>query len=209
MPSSAPRRPNCSAGFSAWTFVRTPIHSFGALSPPIPVEARRVSRYVISKMRLFGMGRDDEACAMNEGLHGWLLPWQNPGTLMRSMTVAFLALGVGALSGCGTQPCDTTYRGGCMGGPAVQPSVTAPSSPPPAPVVAAPAVAPPAAVVPTAPAVPYGDPSTFADVDDKQCRSYGLTFGSHDYADCRLRLSAQHRGLDPNVGTTPSGSGIR
>ena len=55
---------------------------------------------------------------------------------------------------------------------------------------------------PAAPAVPYGDPSTFAEVDDKQCRSYGLVFGSHDYADCRIRLSAQHRGLDPNIGTT-------
>jgi hypothetical protein len=43
-------------------------------------------------------------------------------------------------------------------------------------------------------------------VDDKQCRSYGLVFGSHDYADCRIRLSAQHRGLDPNIGTTGAGS---
>jgi hypothetical protein len=43
-----------------------------------------------------------------------------------------------------------------------------------------------------------GDPATFADTDDKQCRSYGLKFGTHDYADCRIRLSAQHRGLDPN-----------
>jgi hypothetical protein len=49
-------------------------------------------------------------------------------------------------------------------------------------------------------AIPRGDPGTFADVDDKQCRSYGLTFGSHDYADCRIRLSAQHRGLDPSIG---------
>jgi hypothetical protein len=33
-----------------------------------------------------------------------------------------------------------------------------------------------------------------------------LVFGSHDYADCRIRLSAQHRGLDPNIGTTGAGS---
>jgi hypothetical protein len=90
------------------------------------------------------------------------------------------------------------YRGGCMAGP-------------PAPVVAAPAVAP-AAVSPMVPAgsgpaaVGRGDPADFADVDDRQCRSYGLTFGSHDYADCRIRLSAQHRGLDPNIGATGTGS---
>jgi hypothetical protein len=74
-----------------------------------------------------------------------------------------------------------------------------PVTPPAVPVTPAPArpQQPPAAAPVT---IPRGDPSTFADVDDRQCRSYGLTYGSHDYADCRIRLSAQHRGLDPNIG---------
>jgi hypothetical protein len=62
------------------------------------------------------------------------------------------------------------------------------------PVRAAPAGATPAGVS-------LGDPGSFADIDDKQCRSYGLAFGTRDYADCRIKLSAQHRGLDPNAGT--------
>jgi hypothetical protein len=118
--------------------------------------------------------------------------------------VACLALGVGALSGC-SQPVHCSggnYRGGCVAGTEV-PSSVSPSyvSPAYAAPAAAPASARPASI-------PLGDPSTFADVDDKQCRSYGLTFGSRDYADCRIRLSAQHRGLDPNIGATP-GSGSR
>ena len=77
-----------------------------------------------------------------------------------------------------------------------------PLTPPAAPVVPAPA-RPDLPATSAAPAtIPRGDPSTFADVDDRQCRSYGLTFGSHDYADCRIRLSAQHRGLDPNIGSS-------
>jgi hypothetical protein len=38
----------------------------------------------------------------------------------------------------------------------------------------------------------YSDPDKFSDSDDKQCRSYGLTYGSPEYADCRVKLSAQH-----------------
>jgi hypothetical protein len=96
------------------------------------------------------------------------------------------------------------FRGGCIPGtetPRIETAGPAPASPTPA--------APAAGVKPAAaPAgagstdVPRGDPATFADVDDKQCRSYGLVFGTRDYADCRIRLSAQHRGLDPDIGTT-------
>jgi hypothetical protein len=120
------------------------------------------------------------------------------------MAVACLISGAGALSGC-SQPANCyggNYRGGCLAG-----------TPPPAsytpyggPVGAIPYAAPAGG---TSSAVPFGDPSTFADVDDKQCRSYGLAFGSHDYADCRIRLSAQHRGLDPNSGTTTPPPGNR
>lgn len=39
----------------------------------------------------------------------------------------------------------------------------------------------------------YVDPAKFADVDDRQCRSYGLTSGTAEYADCRVKLSGQHR----------------
>ena len=45
----------------------------------------------------------------------------------------------------------------------------------------------------------YANPDKFADVDDRQCRSYGLAFGTPEYADCRLRLASQHRGVEPNV----------
>ncbi|HEX3573979.1 MAG TPA: hypothetical protein VHU42_05190 [Rhodopila sp.] len=90
------------------------------------------------------------------------------------------------------------YRGGCAPGT-------------PLPASASPPLAAPAAASPTVSAAPAGagavgrgDPSAFADVDDRQCRSYGLSFGTRDYADCRIRLSAQHRGLDPNIGTTPN-----
>jgi hypothetical protein len=143
------------------------------------------------------MAYDDGAWTVNDCLHGRTevaLPRVSSGMVMRSLVTAFVGLGAVALSGCAPmQTCSTTFRGGCVEGP-----------PPPKPL--SPSTV---GVASAAPAVPYGDPSTFADVDDKQCRSYGLTFGSHDYADCRIRLSAQHRGLDPNIGTTPSGSGIR
>jgi hypothetical protein len=109
------------------------------------------------------------------------------GGVKFSVTVGCLVFGVAALSGCSESTnCSVNYRGGCVPGPVAPPVAVAPVPSSPAPV---------------RPAVPFGDPSTFADVDDKQCRSYGLTFGSHDYADCRIRLSAQHRGLDPNIGT--------
>jgi len=124
-----------------------------------------------------------------------------PGPLIRRMKVprhvaACLILGITALSAC-SQPYSCggdAYRGDCVAGAAL----------------AAPQAAPAPEATPVAPAhaaVPYGDPKDFADIDDKQCRSYGLTFGSHDYADCRIRLSAQHRGLDPNIGATAPGSG--
>jgi hypothetical protein len=119
------------------------------------------------------------------------------------MIVAGLALAVAILGAC-SRSVDCSggvYANGCVQGTATPaPETPAPMSPAsvtPAPVSSAPvspAVAP-AAVVPAA--VGRGDPNAFADVDDKQCRSYGLAFGSHDYADCRIRLSAQHRGLDP------------
>ena len=40
----------------------------------------------------------------------------------------------------------------------------------------------------------YDDPNKFADTDDKLCQSYGLQFGTLQYADCRVRLTAQHQG---------------
>ena len=46
----------------------------------------------------------------------------------------------------------------------------------------------------------YDNPDKFADADDKQCRSYGLAFGTPQYADCRLKLSGEHKGAEPVVG---------
>jgi hypothetical protein len=118
---------------------------------------------------------------------------------------ACLALSVAALSAC-SRPADCpggSYRGGCLES-STYPPTEGPAAVSPAP--ASPGAMSPAAVSPVRPTgVSRGDPNQFADVDDKQCRSYGLTFGSRDYADCRIRLSAQHRGLDPNLG----GSGSR
>jgi hypothetical protein len=122
------------------------------------------------------------------------------GPLIRRMKIprpvaACLILGVTALSAC-SHPYSCggdVYRGDCVAGADI-PAAPAPEASPAAPVHAA---------------VPYGDPKDFADMDDKQCRSYGLTFGSHDYADCRIRLSAQHRGLDPNIGAGAAGSGSK
>jgi hypothetical protein len=45
----------------------------------------------------------------------------------------------------------------------------------------------------------YDDPKKFEAIDDQQCRSYGLAPGTTPYADCRLKLSAQHQGVEPNV----------
>ena len=109
-----------------------------------------------------------------------------------------IAASVAALAGCSNDYTDCSggdYRGGCMAGP-------------PRSMAAQPAVAPAAAGVSRGGVLPagvsLGDPRDFADIDDKQCRSYGLAFGSHDYAECRIRLSAQHRGLDPNIGAPGS-----
>jgi hypothetical protein len=119
----------------------------------------------------------------------------------QSMTLACVLIGAVSLCAC-TQTVDCSggaFRGGCAPGTASPASAS--------PTVASPAVASPAIASPvvTPGTVGRGDPSAFADVDDKQCRSYGLAFGSRDYADCRIRLSAQHRGLDPNIGTTTAG----
>jgi hypothetical protein len=46
----------------------------------------------------------------------------------------------------------------------------------------------------------YSDPNKFAGVDDENCRSYGLAFGTPEYAACRVQFSQQHRGADPVVG---------
>ncbi len=132
---------------------------------------------------------------------------------------ACLALGLAGLGAGCTYPdtnvpyCEQAFLGGCLKNDAVPAAAVPRASPPVAsPPVASPAAVAPAVVSPppaVAPApVSVGNPSAFADEDDKQCRSYGLTFGSRDYADCRIRLSAQHRGLDPNIGTTP-GAGSR
>jgi hypothetical protein len=128
----------------------------------------------------------------------------------RTILTAAAALGLVALGGCSNDSIDCSgggvYRGGCMSAAKAPAGTIQPVTPSAAPVAPAPArpEPPPAAVAPVT--IPRGDPSTFADIDDKQCRSYGLTFGSHDYADCRIRLSAQHRGLDPNIGSpTPAG----
>lgn len=125
--------------------------------------------------------------------------------MKRSTIMACLTLGVGVLNGC-SHPVNCSadnFRGGCLAGPEM-PAAASPAYA--SPVYAAPTAAAPAGSGPAS--IPLGDPSTFADIDDKQCRSYGLTLGSHDYADCRIRLSAQHRGLDPNIGAAP-GSGSR
>jgi hypothetical protein len=46
----------------------------------------------------------------------------------------------------------------------------------------------------------YDDPNKFGDADDKLCQSYGLKFGTAQYADCRVRLTAQHQGTEPVLG---------
>ena len=122
---------------------------------------------------------------------------------MRPLTpAALLILGAFALSGC-SQPVNCSgldYITACVPNPD---GVEAAKGPAVTPAVAPSAVMPPAAAAPES--VSLGEPGQFADVDDRQCRSYGLTFGTRDYADCRIRLSAQHRGLDPNIGAGTHG----
>ena len=145
---------------------------------------------------------------------GRALPWFSTWPAKAWVTALGLSLGLTALGGCGQGDlCQTTYGDICV------PNPNHVATPPPRPlfgpnsVAVVPAATPgllpttggPSQGAPIQAAVPLGDPSTFADVDDKQCRSYGLTFGSHDYADCRIRLSAQHRGLDPSIGAAPAG----
>jgi hypothetical protein len=142
------------------------------------------------------------------------------GMVKQSIIAACLFSGVALLGACSSSvDCSGgNYRGGCFPGTAIPAGTSAAvATPAPAsPAVVSPAGISPAGVSPAVAAphagpasVGRGDPSAFADVDDKQCRSYGLTFGSRDYADCRIRLSAQHRGLDPNIGTTTPGQGNR
>jgi hypothetical protein len=143
---------------------------------------------------------------------------RQPVALTKTALSACLAGGLAMLGACSTPVgCSADYRGGCVpetvSAVPATPAAAIPGASPAAVIPAAsPAGASPAATRPagtspaaTSPAaVRLGDPSEFADLDDKQCRSYGLTFGTRDYADCRIRLSAQHRGLDPNIGTTPN-----
>lgn len=131
----------------------------------------------------------------------WIPVRGDGGAVKRSISLACSVLGVFWLNGCDrpTECSGENYRGGCV--------VGAPSPVVVTPTAARPVEGPAPAAAPAA--VGRGEPSDFADVDDKQCRSYGLTFGTHDYADCRIRLSAQHRGLDPNIDTTAPSPGVR
>jgi len=125
------------------------------------------------------------------------------GLVKPSVILVGLGLCVAVLGGCShAGDCSSSFYGGCV---PLSANTVSESPPVQSPAVASPTAVTPAVVSPgvaptsTAPATAgRGDPSAFADVDDRQCRSYGLTFGSHDYADCRIRLSAQHRGMDPN-----------
>jgi len=123
-------------------------------------------------------------------------PWHRKHSSSRLLRAAMIGgCLLPGLAAC-SNPVDCSggnYRGGCYPG---TPLAAAPA-PAATPVAASPAGA-------AAPLVERGDPATFAVIDDKQCRSYGLIFGTRDYADCRIRLSAQHRGLDPNIGTSPA-----
>ena len=142
------------------------------------------------------------------------------GLVRRLIVVTCLALGAGGLGGCaGTADCSGgVYGGGCLSAAGGSPAATTPvASSNVAPVGVAPVSAGSASMAPanvtppaaTRAAVGLGDPSTFTAVDDQQCKSYGLTFGTWDYAQCRIRLSAQHRGLDPNIGAPPPAAGNR
>jgi hypothetical protein len=46
----------------------------------------------------------------------------------------------------------------------------------------------------------YSDPNKFAGEDDKNCQSYGLAFGSPEYAACRVQFTQQHRSPEVSVG---------
>jgi hypothetical protein len=149
--------------------------------------------------------------------------------LVKRSIILSLALGMAALGSC-SNPVDCSggnFRNGCIPGTVglaatkprtVAPSATSPGTASPGtaspgtltPGTATPGTATPGTAGPgtvRSGTVSLGDPSEFADVDDKQCRSYGLIFGTRDYADCRIRLSAQHRGLDPNLGRKPFRAG--
>jgi hypothetical protein len=131
------------------------------------------------------------------------LPWGRSPRCRSILSVA-AALGLVTLGGCSNDSIDCSgggvYRGGCMSAAKAPAGTIQPVAPAAVPVPPVPARLDSASTAAAPVTIPRGDPSTFSDVDDKQCRSYGLTFGSHDYADCRIRLSAQHRGLDPNIG---------
>ncbi len=131
-----------------------------------------------------------------DAISGDPIPFSSrPSRFAGAAALLLACLSLGACNG--TVNCaGGVYRSGCIPGPE-SPAPAQPAVSTPAPMVSVP-------VTPSAPAAAArGEPATFADVDDKQCRSYGLTFGSRDYADCRIRLSAQHRGLDPN-GAAPA-----
>ena len=121
---------------------------------------------------------------------------QQEDLVKASIIAACMALCAAALSGC-SQPVNCS-GGGCVPGTA-SPAVFSPATatPLPAPGGEGPAAAGLGGVA-------SGEPSDLADVDDRRCRSYGLVSGTRDYADCRIRLGAQHQGLAPNVGTTPA-----
>jgi len=125
-----------------------------------------------------------------------------PSSLWRFAAAPLLAacLSLGACNGS-VNCAGGVYRSGCIPGPD-SPTPAQPAMSTPAPMVSVPVSPAPVAPAPAANVTTNGrgDPNLFADVDDRQCRSYGLAFGSRDYADCRIRLSAQHRGLDPNLG---------
>jgi hypothetical protein len=166
----------------------------------VPVTSRYEDRYKV------GRGVIEKAACATSVMRRSLIrgQWPLAGLLLSAATVACLALG---LAGCSqSEDCSGgNYRGGCVAGTPGAASAAGPASAGPAsvgPTSISPAVLGPANIG-------FGDPSTFAAVDDKQCRSYGLIFGTHDYADCRIRLSAQHRGLDPNIGTTTPGPASR
>jgi hypothetical protein len=132
--------------------------------------------------------------AVEHGRTGATEVWVKPSKFAACLAMGVATLGVATLGGCSNPSnCTSEFHGGCVAGPPVVAPVNPAAVYYPSPAAAGPA------------SVGLGDPATFADVDDKQCRSYGLVFGTHDYADCRIRLSAQHRGLDPNIGTTPPG----
>jgi hypothetical protein len=46
----------------------------------------------------------------------------------------------------------------------------------------------------------YSDPNDYASEDDRNCKSYGLSFGTPDYAACRVQFTQQHRSPEPVVG---------